>query len=315
MSDHLFHVGPIGSLLPLPDRLVDVPASLTRLGGTHVSLEGNRITDTFGFKRSWSWAWENLLPWQLPYVEALVYGLVPGPLRLIDPRRTNRLPEQNATGGSVRRSARGWNSSAGVLSYRAIRGLPADPASLPAAVALRGAIGWQLLATGGGSCYPADAATSDGTWRTPVLPGEEIEAFCWATGPSGTQVNLTRREYSATGDATTITGPIVTLSATEWRRVAVSFTPAGSTVSIATLLTAAAATPPGFVFTTAWQIADPQAEVLSPRFVTDCFGDATSDFTGGWRPGGGAPVVTTAPQGHAYGLPGLHHIGLTLLET
>ncbi len=94
------YLGSLGQMVALPDTEASLTVTLTRVGGMHRSLRGGVTVDTFARKRTWGWKYSNLVEEQVAFLDAVRYGSVRGPLRLIDPRRLNRLPEDFAAGGS-----------------------------------------------------------------------------------------------------------------------------------------------------------------------------------------------------------------------
>jgi hypothetical protein len=316
-----FWVGSVGWLRPLPNIYSDVAVADARLGGSSTSLTGRQWRDTLGYQRTWSWGWANLLPAHMPYVHALSHGLVPDPLRLIDPHEVNRLPEQVASGGSRARSTDGFAITAGGLSYRDLKSLPSDRTTLPPAPLLRGAQEWQRPSGGPGTMYLTGDA-SDGSWQLPAVPAEgPLELSCWVVGVAGLPVELAWTEYAADGTASPYyadgTGPEqAVLSSSVWQRLVLEVDPGThGAVSLTPRLTVSdEAAVAGSVFTTAWQIRS-----LTSGGVTnmgswqgDC---APEDLSGGWWPGGGAPYVVTDPGTTTYRLYGLRDSALLLTET
>lgn len=316
--DTSFYVGTPGSMVALPDVYSPVDAPVTRIGASSRSLGGNQWRDTLGYRRSWTWKWENLLPAHRPYVDALMYDLVPGPLRLIDPRRANRLPEQVASGGSVMRSTQRFAVTAGGTAYRDLRTATAtDPTSLGPARLLRGCVEWLRTGPGTGTLY-LSGSEADGTWRLPLTPlNEPLQLSCWVAGNSGVTVGLEWTEYDAAGVGTGFFsdagGDTVQLSSSQWQLLTVNIAPDPASVSLSPRLTTDAAQPSGSVLSTAWQIAALDAETgVTDSLSGDC---AAPELADGWRTGGGAPYVVVDPGGYTYTLPGFTDVGLVLTET
>lgn len=314
--DTRFYVGAAGRMIALPDVLTEVDKSAERIGGTGVSLMGRLWRDTLGYRRTWAWRWDALLPEQIPYVEALAYGSVPGPLRLVDPRVSNRLPQQVASGGSVMRSTRGFATTVGGLQYRSLIEATADPTTLPARPLLRGAIEWLRPSAGDGVLY-LSAATLDGAWRLPLIGSEPLQLSAWVSGASGVPVTLQWVEYNAAGQAQGYTDPgtsdTVTLASNRWQSVSALVQPQASSVEITPRLVVPTSAGPGSVLVTALQINTLDAERRPAGMVVPC---EIPEVSGGWRIGGGSPYVVPDPDVHGYpAAPGLHRIGLKLVET
>lgn len=314
MFDPLFYVGPLGGLRELPDATPTVDVPLTVIGGTHLSLSGAYTRDIFGHKRSWTWAYAGLTTAQLTWVEALQYGLVPGPLYLIDPRRPNRLPVQVATGGSLYRTVdHVIPSNTSVAYWRAHSAISsADVTTLPAAAVLRGAVEWQLLSAGAAGLELAGPAL-DGRLDVPLLGGETLDVAAWLVGQVGATVTLTATTYTLAGDvaATAVSAPLA-LSATTWAPVTTQVVCSTDAVRLRLRLDTDANTPTGSVFTTAWSVVNDDApEQVGPALQDGCAG---GDNSGGLRLGGGAPQVVADPGSSSYIAPGLTSAGLTLTE-
>lgn len=308
-----FYVGPIGGLLALPDVQGDVDAPLERIGGSSRSLMGRQWRDTLGFQRSWSWSWDTLLPEQVVAVEALAYGIVPGPLRLLDPYRSNRLTEQVASGGSVTRSARGFAVTVGGIQYRAVRLIAPNVTTLVPWRLLRGCQEWMRPTAGDGVLY-LPGNTLDGTWRLPVVEGERLRFSAWLAGQSGVAPRLGWVEYDRAGVATAYQTPTgLPLNSTTWQQGTTEFIPAAGTVAVSPRLSLPAGTAAGSVFVTALSLGPLDAEERPGALSVLCEPDDPGE---GWRIGGGAAEVVAEPNGGGYpGMAGLRKGGLTFVET
>ncbi|MEV1294432.1 hypothetical protein [Pseudonocardia sp. NPDC049635] len=309
-----FYVGPLGLLLPLPDVSSAVEVATDRIGSSSRSLMGRQWRDTLGYQRTWTWKWLDLLPSQLPYVEALSTGMVPGPLRLIDPRRANRLPEQVASGGSRSRSPDGFAVTSGGLTYRNLRSVEPDPATLGPRALLRGCIEWGRSAGGDGLLYPV---TPDGEpWQVPVLPEQPLELSCWVAGKAGLTVGIVWDEYDEDGNASSHSsdadGDEVELQSGAWQQLVVNVLPSDLSAGLVPMLMTPPGAPSGVVLTTAWQVAALDAEEPPVGLWS---GRVPVEQAAGWRIGGGAPFVVADPIASTYVRYGFHDAGLVLVET
>jgi hypothetical protein len=308
-----YHVGPIGGLVALPDVLGDRDQPLERIGGSSRSLLGRQWRDTLGFQRSWSWSWDALLPEQVAAVEPLAYGVMPGPIRLLDPYRANRLPEQVASGGSVTRSARLFAVTTGGVQYRALRLAGPNPLTLGPWRLLRGCQQWLRPTAGDGVLYlPGNSL--DGTWRLPVLPGERLRLSVWLAGQSGVQPRLGWVEYDRNDAPTAYQTPNgLGINSSTWQRGTTEFVPGASTVAVSPRITLPAGSVAGSVFVTALSLGPLDAEARPGALDVLCDLDDPGD---GWRIGGGAAEVIPEPNGGGISAaPGLRKFGLTLVET
>ena len=311
-----FYVGPVGSLVQLPDVASDVDVATARIGGSDASLMGNAWRDTLGYRRTWTWKWADLLPAQLPYIEALTHGLVPGPLRLVDPRRANRLPEQQASGGSRSRSPRGFAVTAGGLTYRALTRVEPDPRTLGPWQLLRGCIEWGRSAGGSGMMFPSDPGTGE-PWLVPLLTSQErLQLSCWVAGKAGLSVELRWVEVNRDGTSSWLFSEATTdtavLQSGAWQLVTANVAPGPDAVALYPRLYTDEAAPSGAVLSTAWQVAALDAEERPAGLWT---GEPPPELAGGWRIGGGAPFVVADPASGGYPRYGFHDAGLVLVET
>lgn len=311
-----FYVGPVGSLVQLPDVAADVDVASARIGGAGRSLMGRAWRDTLGYQRTWTWKWADLLPAQTAYLDAVANGLVPGPLRLVDPRRTNRLPEQQASGGSRSRSADGFAVTLGGLTYRDLGKVEPVPQTLGPWQLLRGCVEWSRSTGGAGSLF-LTGPEADGTWRCPITPRRDIvELSAWVAGKAGLPVALEWTEWDRAGTArnysSTAAGASVALEAGRWQQLIVNVAPAADAVAMMPRLTTATGAASGSVLTTAWQLAALDAEEQPPGSWS---GRVPPELAAGWRIGGGAPAVVADPSGGAYPRFGFHDAGLVLVET
>lgn len=100
-----YYLGPLGNVKALPPMVggsVYPEAPIRIPGGVHTALSGRVTTDRSGIpKRSWVMTWENLTEVDRLQIDAAIYRSAGLPLRLIDPRSSNRLPADASTGGSL----------------------------------------------------------------------------------------------------------------------------------------------------------------------------------------------------------------------
>lgn len=317
-SDLCF-VGPLGRMLALPDVKSDTPpnVSTARIGGVHRALAGGITVDTFARKRTWTWQWDLLMDKQLALVEAIQFGTIRGPLRLIDPRRYNRLPEDVASAGSVSGTARAFLTDNNSAAYwRPLSRLTnVERESLGPWRLLDGAMEWQVLTPGANYLRARDARYTDQLWRVPVLPGEPLEFSCWNTHPDNASIAAGVSWYDANG--TLITADITEYTPgtpTEWSRLAVTAAPPDEAVFCSPYLATQVEFMPVVtsVFTTAWQVCSPSLARLVPYGVTEhC---DVPELGGEWRLGGGAPFVVADVGSTSYTRPGFYATGLTLYE-
>lgn len=318
-SDLCF-VGPLGALEPLPDVAPSGGTSVgvTRIGGMHRSLAGGMTVDTFARKRTWVWTWDMLTEKQLPYVEALQWGHIKGPLRLIDPRRYNRLPEEVASCGTTSGSAQKFLADNNSATYWAPLGkMPGDPSTLAPRRVVRGGLEWQILTPSSENyLLPSDHRYSDAVYRVPILPGETLEFSAWCLYPQTAQIFAGISWRTANGvfiDSSE--GEFVPGGGDEWVRLSVTASPPdGAGFALPFLDTNKDFMPTATsIFTTAWQVASPSLARMIPVGITEhC---DVPEIAGEWRQGGGGPFVVPDVGANVYARPGFYNTALTLIET
>jgi hypothetical protein len=318
----LCFVGPLGALEPLPDVASSqgVKVGLSRIGGTHRALAGGLTVDTFARKRTWTWTYDMLMDRQLPYVEALQWGHIKGPLRLIDPRRYNRLPESIATcgttGGSASEVFTTDNNSAAY--WTSLRNVPGDLSTLGPRRVLSGATEWQIITPDPNENGIAgrDWRYADQNWRTPILPNETLEGSAWCLYPQSAQI-MVGLSWRA-DDGSFIDSSVCELTqggGEEWVRLSVTASaPDGAVAALPFLSSSAPYLPTATsIYTTAWQIASPTLARLIPPGVTEhC---DVPEIASEWRQGGGGPFVVPDVSDMAYSQPGFYGTALTLMES
>lgn len=279
-----FYLGPLGGMIALPPPAPGMDTSPVWTGGVQRAIAGNTTSDKIGRKKSWPLAWIALGHDDLGTIAAFDQGLVPGPLRYIDGLVKNRLSPQHASGGTFKRSATGWTSSAGAAGWAL--NTATDPSW---ATRLAGGITWAPPASTAATLRTGTASTD----RYPLITGEQVTLSVWAIGNKTMRAHLV--PYDAAGVAgAAVTGSNVVLSGVP-QRLSVSITPSSTQVSCVVGVDVLSAAGVGALAVTAWQL-----EL-----------GATPSL---WVPGEGCPVVTVAPMRDVSILPTFHEAGLLLLE-
>jgi hypothetical protein len=317
----LCYVGPLGALEPLPDVASSQGAtvSLSRIGGAHRALAGGLTVDTFSRKRTWTWTYDMLMDKQLPYVEALQWGHLQGPLRLIDPRRYNRLPEDIASGGTTTGGATNFITDNNTAAYwTPTRDMPGDLSTLGPRRVLHGGLEWQIITPDPNENFllAREWRYADGVYRTPVLPNETLEVSAWCLYPESAQivVGMTWRTVDGVFIDSTVT-ELLPGGGDQWIRLAVSAAAPDGAAFCAPFLSSQAPYLPTAIsiYTTGWQIASPTLARLIPTGVTEhC---DVPEIAGQWRQGGGAPYVVPDVSDMAYTRPGFYGTALVLMES
>lgn len=281
-----WYLGPVGNLreIPAPQDPAEVTPAL--VGGVHESLTGSVTVDRLAQPRTWALEWPNLPEDDLTYLEAIGYGLVTGPLRLLDPMRRNRLPVEVASGGSVSRSAEAFTQTGGEdPTWAAVT----DP---PTSAPVRGTISWERASTAA-----ASLTTADETDRVPVVEGEELRASIWVRG-AAVDAAAGVDAWNTAGSAARTTGTATTLHATTWTQLTVTYTAASGRVTVSPVLVVASGQAASTLHATGWQVS------LAAEPVT-------------WAPGGGAPTVVAGELANSYKLMDTprHSWSMTLRES
>jgi hypothetical protein len=187
--------------------------------------------DRLGIKRTWTLTWPYLDPDTYAYLDTIHLGLLATSAWLIDPQRTNRLPEPIASTGSAARSTDGFTATAGTLAWTstALSGVP-----------VAGGIAWAV---------PADGARLNATGRVPLIDGQTVtfSAHIAATRP----VRLTVTTETATGTQVSTHDSDPVTPGAAGARTQLTLTPPATACRIAITV------PPGTtstVTTTAWQL-------------------------------------------------------------
>lgn len=280
-----WYLGPAGALVKIRAPATDLDASPELIGAVHQTLSGSRTVDRIAQPRKWPCRWSALTEDETTYLRMVGLGLVRGPLRIIDGETRNRLPVRVAAAGAYTQSAVDFTQAgSSAPTWLAIT----DP---PATVPVRGVTSWQRTTTAAGELKTVLAAH-----RVPLIPSEQVRVSLWARG-AAIQASAALDAWNAAGAAARTTGSVVTLHATNWTYLDVTFTPASDRVELSPLLSVANGQAASTLQTTGWQVAPASAPTL-------------------WTPGGGAPVVVAGSElSDTYILTGLRGFGLLLLET
>lgn len=250
-----WYLGPLGNLRELPCPELDVQLTTTRYGGIHQSLSGARHMDVTGHRSEYVMEFNYLDQDEYRWLEALHTRLIPGPFRLINPLKKNRLSLAASTfqagnylGAGIQVESQLWEWD---YDWPSAAGFGARSMKFQ---------GWQV----------PYALRFDRKIRVPVVPGEAVTWSIWMKASAAQTVSVVMNWFDRT---TQMSGTPTTSASvgTSWTRFSVTGTPP----------TGAFSAQPALVLPTdtgenIW-IAAPQFEVGST---------ATS-----WELGGGAPEV------------------------
>lgn len=264
----IWYLGPAGNLRPLVCPEVDIDISTDRYGGVFQGLSGARSMDVTGFKQRFTFEFKWLEPADFTWLEALHLRLIPGPFRLLNPLKKNRLtPESSAAkwGGGT---AQGVYISTGVLSQ-----VWDWPSSVDPGV---GTSSKWTNRTGTTSTLRFDQRR-----KTTVIAGETITTSVWLKASTAFSPNILIDWWDRTTQLSSTTAVPLPVT-TSWQRFSITATvPAGAqraqlamyTANTSSDLYIAAAQFEGAAAPTAWEMggAAPvvfvdQMPVTTPRF-------------------------------------------------
>lgn len=220
MSDPVFYLGPLGAMQaiasPRPGLQVgdDESAVVSRL------LTGRRHAQLRAPSRDYTLTWDYLTVAEFSVISALRAGVFgPGPVRLLDPWRPNRLSaEASAVAGSLPQL---FTATAGTI-------VPGTPRYGYQSAA------WTVLS---GTATGARLDVQGGLAAVPVLSGEQITGSVYVTG-SGLSVAAALAWYDIAGAyLSTSIGAGAALTGAYVRRTVTASAPAGAvlgTVAVAT---------------------------------------------------------------------------------
>lgn len=269
MSDPIWYLGPDWDLRALvcPEPGIDV--SPERYGGIFQGLSGARSMDFTGTRMRYDLTIQWLDPTEFVWLETLYTRVIPGPFRLLDPFKKNRL----TAGASTARFS--GEASQGVTLSQGVGSMVYD---WPSAAGSFGATAGKWTNRSGTNVY----ARFDHGNRTVVFPGETITASVYLKASVGLNTNLIIDWYDKNQVqlAGTVTSSVAVT--TSWnRRSVTTVVPAGACT--ARFVLQPLTTSPDVLFTaaqfeqgssaTSWEIGGG-----GPRVLFDTMGVTTPRF-------------------------------------
>ena len=250
-----WYLGPLGDLRELTCPEPDVQLSTIRYGGTHQSLSGARVMDVTGHRSEYIFEFKYLEEYEYRWLERLHSRLIPGPFRLINPMKRNRLSLAATTlkagnylgaGIQVEPQLWEWDYDWPSVAGPGARSMKVEDWNVPYALRL------------------------DRKIRVPVFPSEQVTWSIWmkASAPQTVQVvmNWFNRNTQLSGTPSTSASV-----GTSWTRFSVTGTAVAGAFSVQPALVL-----PTDTGQSVW-IAAPQVEA----------GSTPTE----WELGGGAPEV------------------------
>lgn len=214
MASPIWYLGPSGDLRALECPEVDIDMPMERYGGVFQALSGARTVDTTGYRQRFDFLFNYMDEGEYKWLEAMHTRLIPGPLRLLNPFKKNRLSPESAAarwgGGTAPglqvtsgNTALSWDWPSGAGSVGAVSTLWTDRLS--------------------NAVFRADLLR-----RTTVIVGETITASIYMKAEAATTYNLVVDWYNRTSQ-TTSTSIVTANLTTSWQRFSVtSVVPAGT---------------------------------------------------------------------------------------
>lgn len=272
--DPIWYLGPLGDLRALTCPSPGIAVTDVRYGGVHQGLSGARTMDVTGHRAQYQFDWKFVEDAEWKWLRALHTRHIPGPFRLINPMRKNRLSHQatalDPRALTIPSASRTWvvDWPAGAeVGYRSVR------------------------LTGWGN--EQNTVSFDLSKTTAIFPGESVTGSTFVKGDAAASARLGIEYYDRAGVKVGPSSFATINITTGWQRFTISRVALAGAVSLVFAFR-------GDTFTTPVQLAAPQLEA----------GAAATP----WEQGGGAPVVvvdqltTTSPR-----FP-LSDCSLTLLE-
>jgi hypothetical protein len=279
MADPIWYLGPAGNLRPLVCPEVNTDITTERYGGVFQGLSGYRSMDVTGHKQKFSFQFNYLDQAEYAWLEALHLRQFPGPFRLLNPMKKNRLTPESSLAKWGGGTAQGFTISSGLATQVWDWPATASPGF--------GLSSKWTNRTGGTSTLRFDPIR-----MTTVSAGEVITASVWLKTNTAFSPSVVVDWWDRTAQigSSTVLVPSVT---TSWQRFTITSTaPANTQRARFAMYTAN--------LTSDLYIAAPQLEASAT--VTD------------WELGGAAPVVFVDQMPVATPRFPLRNATVTLLE-
>jgi hypothetical protein len=250
-----WYIGPAGDLKLLVCPEINLSVSDVRYGGVHQAISGARIMDVTGTKQDISLAFTFLDEADYRWLQALQTRHIPGPHRLINPLRKNRLTVQAASLNPQASNRPGVKLSAGAWTW--VNDWPS-------------AAGYGMRSVSWSGRTASSTLKLDAVQGTAIFPLEQITGSVYIKGDSAiASGSLTIDYYDRYGVFLSSATPQAASVTTSWARYTITRT---APVNAATAVLGVTATA-----TTTMRVAAAQLEAGSSASA--------------WDQGGGAPLV------------------------
>lgn len=250
-----WYIGPAGDLRQLVCPEINLAVSDVRYGGVHQAISGARIMDVTGTKQDISLAFTFLDETDYRWLQALQTRHIPGPHRLINPLRKNRLTVQAASVNPTASNRPGVKLSAGTWDW--VNDWPT-------------AAGFGMRAMRWSGRTASSTLKFDAVQGTTIFPLEQITGSVYIKGDSAiASGSLTIDYYDRYGVFLSSATPEAASVTTSWARYTITRTAPANAATAVLGVTATA--------TTTMRLAAAQFEPGSSASA--------------WDQGGGAPLV------------------------
>jgi len=249
-----WYIGPAGDLKELVCPQINLAVSDVRFGGVHQALSGARTMDVTGIKQELSLQFTYLDESDYRWLQALQTRHIPGPHRLINPLRKNRLTTQGASVNPTASIRPGVKLSAG--SWAWVNDWPT-------------AAGYGMRSVEWSGRTASSTLKFDSVQGVPLFPLEQFTGSVYVKGSSSISASLTVDYYDRYGTFLSSATPESASVTTSWARYTITRTAPANAATAVLGVTAVA--------TTTMRLAAAQMESGA---------SATA-----WDQGGGAPLV------------------------
>lgn len=174
MADPIWYLGPDWDLQPLECPEPDIDVSPERYGGVFQGLSGARSMTFTGLKERYTFQFRYLEADEWLRLEALQRRAIPGPHRLINPMRVNRL---SPAGAELKPAPGVITSNTGVSVYQ---GLLSQQLDWPSAAGPYGSLSTKWTIPYGLGNY----LRFDSAFKFPVFPAEQVTASMYFKSPT-----------------------------------------------------------------------------------------------------------------------------------
>lgn len=249
-----WYIGPAGDLKQLVCPEVNLAVNDVRFGGVHQALSGARTMDVTGIRQEITLQFTYLDESDYRWLQALQTRHIPGPHRLINPLRKNRLTTQAASLNPTASIRPGVKLSAGTWGW--VNDWPT-------------AAGYGSRATEWSGRTASSTLKFDSVQGTTLFPLEQFTGSVYIKGSSSISASLTVDYYDRYGTFLSSATPESASVTTSWARYTITRTAPSNAATAVLGVTAVA--------TTTMRLAAAQLE--------------TGSSASAWDQGGGAPLV------------------------